>query len=225
MRKSLSTLGRPALIAAALLLANAAAPSEVHAQSRCGSAVTVSPGDTLFQIAQRCATSVSALMDANPGIHNPNAIHVGQTIRMPGRVAARIEPRRRGLGTSGDGHRVRPGDTLYAISRLYGVPVSVLLRLNAHLDPGAIRPGIVIRLPGDREDRRDQGSISVAGIITGEGVECPTMRGPDGRLYTLAGDVGDFEPGDRVRVQGQRAEVSTCMQGTTIDVRRIRSAG
>ena len=34
-----------------------------------------------------------------------------------------------------------------------------------------------------------------------------------------------FVTGDRVQVQGQRAEMSFCQQGTTIDVRRYRTIG
>jgi LysM repeat protein len=66
------------------------------------------------------------------------------------------------------------------------------------------------------------GELSVVGTITREGVECPAVRGDDGRLYTLAGEVRGFRPGDRVRVEGWPAQVSTCMQGTTIEVSRIR---
>jgi hypothetical protein len=68
-------------------------------------------------------------------------------------------------------------------------------------------------------------AITITGTLTREGVECPAMRGDDGRLYTLAGDIGRFGPGDRVQVRGQRAEASMCQQGTTIEVERIRSAG
>jgi long-subunit acyl-CoA synthetase (AMP-forming) len=50
------------------------------------------------------------------------------------------------------------------------------------------------------------------------------MRGDDGRLYTLAGDIGDFIAGDRVRVQGRIAEASYCQQGTTINVTRVEDA-
>jgi hypothetical protein len=67
--------------------------------------------------------------------------------------------------------------------------------------------------------------ISVTGTLTREGAECQAMRGDDGTLYTLAGDFRGFRPGDRVRVEGRIAEVSICMQGTTIDVRRIEDAG
>lgn len=64
----------------------------------------------------------------------------------------------------------------------------------------------------------------MSGTITSEGVTCLAMRGDDGRLYTLSGDTGGFGPGDRVRVEGARAEVSICQQGITIDVIRVRPA-
>ncbi|HEX8271380.1 MAG TPA: DUF5818 domain-containing protein [Longimicrobiaceae bacterium] len=69
------------------------------------------------------------------------------------------------------------------------------------------------------------GETRVTGRLTDEGVECPALRGDDGRLYTLAGDTGGFKPGDRVTVAGTVAEMSTCMQGTTISVRSIEKAG
>ena len=148
---------------------------------------------------------------------------------MPGAVAGGLPPQSQAL-MPGCGYVVRPGDTLYGISRRYGIPLGVLLSMNPHIDPRFLRVGIDIRLPGDRDgpprDRpprdRDDERITVRGVITGEGVECLAMRGRDGELYTLAGDVGDLEPGDRVQVQGRVADVSTCMQGTTINVRRYR---
>jgi cytochrome c1 len=63
-----------------------------------------------------------------------------------------------------------------------------------------------------------EGSVQVTGVVTTEGVECPAVRGDDGKLYTLAG-AQDLPPaGTRVRITGQVAEISTCMQGTTIAV-------
>jgi hypothetical protein len=70
-----------------------------------------------------------------------------------------------------------------------------------------------------KETRRQ--AIRVAGVITEEGAECTALRGDDGRLYTLAGGAGGFKPGDRVRVIGRVAQASICMQGTTIEVRRV----
>ena len=74
------------------------------------------------------------------------------------------------------------------------------------------------------EEDDDAGRLVVAGTLTREGAECQAMRGDDGKLYTLAGEFRGFRPGDRVRVEGRVAEVSTCMQGTTIEVSRIEDA-
>jgi hypothetical protein len=47
------------------------------------------------------------------------------------------------------------------------------------------------------------------------------MRGPDGRLYTLVGDLGDRPALGEACVCGRVAELSSCMQGTTVVVTRI----
>ncbi|MDX1656998.1 MAG: DUF5818 domain-containing protein, partial [Candidatus Competibacteraceae bacterium] len=65
------------------------------------------------------------------------------------------------------------------------------------------------------------GIKEVRGVLTDEGVECQALRGDDGRLYTLGGDLEGFGVGDRVRVTGQVAQASFCMQGTTLGVRTI----
>lgn len=60
--------------------------------------------------------------------------------------------------------------------------------------------------------------ICVKGILTDEGVECQALRGDDGELYTLVGDLKSFHNGDRVVVCGTIVEISFCMQGTTLAV-------
>jgi Protein of unknown function (DUF5818) len=63
--------------------------------------------------------------------------------------------------------------------------------------------------------------IKVDGVLTSEGAECPAMRADDGSVYTLLGDLKGFGPGDRIRVEGTRQEVSICMQGLTLQVTQI----
>jgi hypothetical protein len=63
--------------------------------------------------------------------------------------------------------------------------------------------------------------MTIRGQLTTEGVECPAFRGEDGTLYTLLGDLGGFKPGDRVVVEGAPVEISFCMQGITLQLRRI----
>ncbi len=62
------------------------------------------------------------------------------------------------------------------------------------------------------------------GRLINEGIECPSLRGEDTTLYTLAGDIGDFGVGDEVCVCGTPGGLSFCMQGTTIAVTSISSS-
>ena len=66
--------------------------------------------------------------------------------------------------------------------------------------------------------------VCIAGHLTDEGVECPALRSDSGELYTLAGEAAPFDVGDEVCVCGSVAEMSFCMQGTTIAVAEISSA-
>lgn len=103
----------------------------------------------------------------------------------------------------------RPGDkavftaeTADGRVRLISAPVTIV-------DPGPP--------PGTR--------ISVNGTLSNEGVECPTLRGDDGKLYTLAEPpAGGFMPGDRVHVEGEVAGMSRCMQGITLTATTITAA-
>jgi hypothetical protein len=65
------------------------------------------------------------------------------------------------------------------------------------------------------------GSIVVTGRITDEGVECLALRGDDGKLYTIGRPQNPPATGQRVRVTGTIAEMSICMQGTTISVEKL----
>ena len=60
----------------------------------------VKRGDTLSQIAQRNHVSVKDMMDANPGIRNPNALAVGQDLKIPDATGNKIYAG--GVGTAAD---------------------------------------------------------------------------------------------------------------------------
>ncbi len=65
------------------------------------------------------------------------------------------------------------------------------------------------------------GMVVRRGQLTDGGVECPALRGDDGVLYTLTGSLAEFKAGDEVIIEGRIADISMCMQGTTIQVVRI----
>lgn len=91
---------------------------------------TVRRGETLSHIARRYGTTVSALRQANAGIQ-PNRLQIGQRIRVPARthMAAMQAPAPK-TRSSWTNYRVRRGDSLWSISRRYGVSVRELQAWN-----------------------------------------------------------------------------------------------
>lgn len=56
---------------------------DVSAQSPCGDSYVVQPGDTLSGIAVFCETTVTAILEANPGITDPTRLFVGLRLNIP----------------------------------------------------------------------------------------------------------------------------------------------
>lgn len=98
-----------------------AATSPAYAAG-CGSSVTVVKGDTLYKIANRCGTTVSALRRANPELGTGNLIYPGQILQLPGTI----------LGTDGGYfiYIVARGDTLKGLATRFGTTVDALLAGN-----------------------------------------------------------------------------------------------
>jgi hypothetical protein len=84
------------------------------------------------------------------------------------------------------------------------------------------QPSTSVSEPAVQPATDTKGEVTIIGKLTAEGVECKALRA-DGTndLYTLAGNTGGFANGDHVKVIGKIAEVSHCMQGTTIAVKSI----
>lgn len=113
----------------------------------------------------------------------------------------------------------------FGIARVLSFSVlCVVLTAPAQAD-GRLRPLLAGGEPSlaesDQEPRGE--AVCVRGRLSDEGIECPAFRGENGTLFTLAGDTSPFGTGDEVCVCGTVADVSFCMQGTTIAVTHISS--
>lgn len=88
----------------------------------CGSSVTVARGDTLYKIAQRCGTTVTALKRANLELGGGNLIYPGQVLQLPGTI----------LGTDGGYfiYIVARGDSLKGLATRFDTTVDALLAGN-----------------------------------------------------------------------------------------------
>lgn len=95
----------------------------------------VREGDTLASLARAYQTTVWAIMSKN-GLSDPDRIRVGQALIIPvGDVSFRRL------------HRVRPGESLASIARLYGVSMADLAQANGLSNPNRIVVGQVLVIP------------------------------------------------------------------------------
>jgi membrane-bound lytic murein transglycosylase D len=117
----------------------------------------VKRGETLSEIARGYRVSVALITGSNPGL-KPRGLRVGQRVIIPlsGRATPAValasapapEVRRTAAALPARAtHRVRAGETLSAISRRYGVPLSRLLDVNDLGTDSVIKPGDRIRIP------------------------------------------------------------------------------
>ena len=114
----------------------------------------VRSGDTLSAIAQAHGVSLAELESANPDIHHPDLIRVGQAIHIPPRAG----PPQSRPST----YTVRAGDTLSEIGVKLGVDWRVMAQANHLADPDAIRPGEVLRLAPARTPAAPSGGAAGA---------------------------------------------------------------
>ena len=122
---------------------------------------TLQRGDSLYSVALRFGTSVSAIMAVN-SIADARRVFAGQVIRLPlgvnsspttapassaptaaptaAQVAASAPA---GLST----YTVQRGDTLFSIGRKYNVTTAAIIAVNPTINPNRIFAGQVINLP------------------------------------------------------------------------------
>ncbi|MEX0864571.1 MAG: LysM peptidoglycan-binding domain-containing M23 family metallopeptidase [Acidimicrobiia bacterium] len=107
---------------------------------------TVSSGDTLGHIAKENHVSLSDLIAAND-ISNPNLIHPGQVLVIPGQG-----------GKPDVVHVVARGETLGRIAGKYGSTTSALASANGISNPNLIRIGQKLTVPAGGGGSSDGGS-------------------------------------------------------------------
>lgn len=111
-----------------------------------GSAYTVQPGDTLSGIALRLGIAQDTLAALN-GLSNPNALKVGQVLRLAGSMAPQSTTASASTTSATATYTVKPGDTLWDIAAAQGVTPSVLAQANGISNARSLRVGAVLRIP------------------------------------------------------------------------------
>ena len=117
--------------------------------------VTVGQGETLSDIADRHGIPVSTIIALN-SLSDPNHVEAGQVLKLsgqsrPGGDAApqtSAKPLAYSYTPGASEHVVRKGESLSAIARGHGIPLSQLIALNAITDPNNVHAGSTLQLKG-----------------------------------------------------------------------------
>ncbi len=140
---------------------NASSREETTAPEQ-GQSIFVRRGDTLYGLSRRHRTTVTALMTANnltssalkPGqkLYLPSGVEAKTMQRQPARIQPAPVVAAEAPGHWTDSYTIQRGDSLYKLSRRYNVKVADLKRYNGISNPRALKPGMVLKVPGPGGD-------------------------------------------------------------------------
>ena len=141
----------------------------------------VEKGDTLYSLSKTYGVSEQDIIDSNASL-SAATLRAGEYIFVPHRADGARDVVRGGGLKEGE-HRVVAGETLYSLSRRYGITEDELLALNGLSDYTQLKAGMVIRVCGDVAAPADivTGEAVVADVEADEIRSSRRSRGRDGR--------------------------------------------
>ncbi|MGG4141546.1 LysM peptidoglycan-binding domain-containing protein, partial [Paenibacillus algorifonticola] len=102
----------------------------------------VKKGDSLYLIGQKHHVTVEEILKLNPSITNPDVIEVGMKIKIPSSSHE--------TGGMDIMHQyvVKQGDTLWKLSKAWGVPLADMIKANPQLkNPNVLMTGEIVNVP------------------------------------------------------------------------------
>jgi LysM repeat protein len=137
--------------------AAAPAPAAGAAAAPAAGTYTIVRGDTISRIARAYGVSTAAVLKAN-GLSPSSIIYPGQRITIPGRIvtAASQAPATASTASAATSWTVRPGDTVTAIAKRFGVSVRAVLTANGLSASSIIYPGQRVAIPSPTGLTADQ---------------------------------------------------------------------
>lgn len=107
---------------------------------------TVAPGENLYRIGLMYGMSWVTLAQYN-NLPNPNYVYVGQVLKIPGGTTPPTQPPTEPDSPNYTNYVVKPGDTLFKISRAFGVSPDAIAEANGIVNPNLIYAGQVLKIP------------------------------------------------------------------------------
>ncbi|REE69480.1 morphogenetic protein associated with SpoVID [Paenibacillus taihuensis] len=103
----------------------------------------VKKGDTLYLIAQKYNVSLEEIIKLNPEITNPDQIDIGMKVKVP-----TGSNHHNGQMDIMHQHVVQQGDTLWKLSKAWGVPLGDMIKANPQLkNPNVLLTGEIVNIP------------------------------------------------------------------------------
>lgn len=107
---------------------------------------TVEKGDTLYSISKKYSITVDSLKKEN-NLLESDVIKIGQKLKIPSAISSSTSSST--SKTLPKEHVVEKGETLYSISKKYGLKVAELMSINGLEDNSVIKIGQKIKLSGN----------------------------------------------------------------------------
>lgn len=159
---------------------------------------TVQPSETLYALSKLYQVGEKTILEHNPEL--AAGLKAQRKIKIPFAAAVSEQIPARKLRKQFDSHIVEKGETLYAISRRYAIPIQTIIEDNPNLDPIHLRLGerILIRKQGKWTASEDNTKAqweeyrNTLNSVSEEGFSYHIVR-PGETLYSLARRFGVSE--------------------------------
>ncbi|WP_339319246.1 LysM peptidoglycan-binding domain-containing protein [Paenibacillus sp. FSL R10-2734] len=103
----------------------------------------VKQGDSLYALSQKYGVPLQKIIEANPQISNPNVLALGEKVKIP--TAPVSVPDNSEVYYK---HTVKQGDTLWKLSKAWGIPLKDMVEANPQLkNPNVLVLGEVVNIP------------------------------------------------------------------------------
>lgn len=128
---------------------------------------TIQPGETLYKLTQRYGVTAQRICQANPGLSAEN-FRIGQVIAIPAKAEANQEVVKNEVKPTistapstplkpncRDMHKVERKETIFSISRLYGISEAELIAANPELRTEKLKKGKFLCIPYAKETKNE----------------------------------------------------------------------
>lgn len=126
---------------------------------------TIQAGETLYRLSMKYNITTQAICEANPGLSSEN-FRSGQVIIIPVQSASKTEketPKATAkeettvkMNDWKDMHKVERKETIFSISREYGITEEELIAANPELKNGKLKRGTFLFIPYGRNEQKTQ---------------------------------------------------------------------